>query len=117
MVMILNIYGNFKDIEWIPIISIMILIGMAKGLLTYYIKLKNIKGKKTKIIISVLVGILYSLIPLWVWVLILILKNILIYGFGYSNSDSISRSIEKADLDKKYGLGEYFFDNIFHIKK
>ena len=115
--MVLNIYGEFKGYEWIIVIILMILIGIIKGLLTYHIKLIDMKNKKNRIIVSILVGILYSCIPLWVWITILILKwgLILILDLDYSNS--ISKSIEKADLDKKYGLGEYFSDNIFHIKK
>lgn len=117
--MVLNIYGGFKGYEWLIVIALMILIGIIKGLLTYHIKLVDVKNKKTRIIISILVGILYSCIPLWIWVAILILKwgLILILDLDFSNSNSISKSIEKADLDKKYGLGEYFSDNIFHIKK
>ena len=115
--MVLNIYGGFKGYEWIIVIILMILIGIIKGLLTYHIKLIDMKNKKNRIIISILVGILYSCIPLWVWITILILKWGLILILDPDYSNSISKSIEKADLDKKYGLGEYFSDNIFHIKK
>lgn len=117
--MVLSIYGNFKGYEWLIVISLMILIGIIKGLLTYHIKLMNMKNRRNRIIISILMGVLYSCVPLWIWVITLILKYglILLLDLDYSDSNSISKNIEKADLDKKYGLGEYFSDSIFHMKK